>query len=107
MGFSIVIPDFQEENKLCVYLTQEQTEYRVDMGESANGNVRRIINVLKDFEHIVDKEFHEMTQTSKQIKELQYSLASQNENSKYSKQLREREKEVEEIKVMIKIREGD
>ena len=103
MGFSIVIPELQEEDKLCVYLKQDQEKYRVEMGKSTNGNARRILNVLKNFNQIVDEDFNEMTQTSKRIKELKYSLASQKGNLEYSKRLRKSEKEVEEIRALIKM----
>lgn len=104
MGFSVVIPDFKEDEKRCIYLEQNRTQYRVEMGDSPNGNARRIINVLKNFGKIVEEDSKEMMQISERRKELQSIITSTKEESVYSKQLRQCEREVENLKEMIQMK---
>lgn len=103
MGFSIVIPDFKENEKMFLYLEQKQVQYKVEMGDSSNGNARRIINVLKNFDKVVEEDLKEMMRISERIKELQSIIAATKEESVYSKQLRQCEKEVESLKEIIQM----
>ncbi len=104
MGFAVVIPDYKEDEKMCVYLEQKQVQYRVEMGELPNGNARRVINVLKNFGKIVEEDLKEMTRISERREELQSMITTTKEESVYSKQLRQCEKEVENLKEMIQMK---
>ena len=104
MGFLVVIPDFKEDEKKCIYLEQNQIRYRVEMGDSPNGNARRIINVLKKFGKIVEEDLKEMIRISERREELQSMITTTKEESVYLKQLRQCEKEVENLKEMIQMK---
>lgn len=104
MGFAVVIPDFKEDEKMCIYLEQNQIQYRVEMGDSSKGNARRIVNVLKNFGAIVEEDLKEMMRISERRKELQHITAVPKEESVYSKQLRQCEKEIEHLKEMIQMK---
>lgn len=104
MGFAVVIPGLKENEKMFLYLEQKQVQYKVEMGDSPNGNARRIINVLKNFDKVVEEDLKEMMRITERRKELQSIIAATKEESVYLKQLRQCKKEVENLKEMIQMK---
>lgn len=103
MGMLIVIPEQKEDEKIHICLERDQVQYCVEMGNSANGNARRVINVLKKFSEIAEEDLREITRISERRKELKKMIEVQKEESVYSKQLRECEAEVSKLKKTIQI----
>ena len=104
MGFVIVIPDFKEDEKMFLYLQQKQVQYKVEMGDSPNGNARRIINVLKNFDKVVEEDLKEMMRISERRKELQSIITATKKESVYVKQLNQCEREAESLKENIQMK---
>ena len=104
MGFVIVIPDFKENEKMFLYLEQKQVQYKVEMGDSPNGNARRIINVLKNFDKVVEEDLKEMMRISERRKELQSIITATKKESVYVKQLNQCERDAESLKENIQMK---
>ena len=54
LGFSILLPEQQKENKPYIYLERLGEKYRLEVSLSAKGNARRISNALKSFDKRVE-----------------------------------------------------
>ena len=100
LNFSIVFPEQQDEDKPYIYLEEASEKYVVMLGESAKGNARRIINVIKSFDKIREQILKNISESIKRKEDLE--LALKQEDVVYIQKLSELEKEVEELKALIK-----
>lgn len=55
LGFAVVFPKHQDEKRPYIYLERDSNRYVVYLGDSANGNARRIIGKLKRFDRTVEE----------------------------------------------------
>ncbi len=53
--FTLSVPEKQPESKPYVLLTDEDESYMVEMGESARGNARRVLNFIVSFSKMPDR----------------------------------------------------
>ena len=99
LGFSILLPENQKEEKPYIYLERLGEKYRLEMSLSAKGNARRISNALKKFnERVKDtlKLYEEKTKRKEDI-----GVILQIEDHTYEYKLKECEARISEIKNII------
>ena len=77
-GFSVNIPQKQDNEKPYVFLERNGATYIVKMGKSASGNARRIINFLKDFDKVLDKITKHQQEILLKIKNAEKIIKSKN-----------------------------
>ena len=55
-GFRLRFPSSQDPKKPCLFLEYLEQRYTVEMGETPNGNARRVLNALQAFHNYADKD---------------------------------------------------
>lgn len=103
LGFSIELPQAQSDTEPYILLCYSDQKYLVKMGDSPDGNARRIINTLKNFKKIADKDKEGFDKLATRKKELQKML--QSPDNSYKDRLAECQKEVAELRELIAMRE--
>ena len=95
----MVLPEKQDEKDPYILLQYSDQKYLVQMGDSPNGNARRVINTLISFRKIVDKDKERLDKTVARKAELQRMV--QTPDNTYEEKLAECEKEANELRQMI------
>ena len=99
LGIHLVLPEKQDEKDPYILLQYSDQKYLVQMGDSPNGNARRVINTLISFRKIVDKDKERLDKTVARKAELQRMV--QTPDNTYEEKLAECEKEANELRQMI------
>lgn len=97
--FSVKVPETQPEKKPYILLRDEGQEYSVEMGESAAGNARRIINFILAFEKVTER--LDDAQRKNHIKLYQIKRAISQPDETNQIKLREQEAELQKLKQLI------
>jgi len=100
-GFTLTIPQAQDAKKLIVRLCFGTEEYTIEMGESAAGNARRVINFLKAFDKVVEKQTKKLNAYMKRKDEIAALLSVQ--ESSYAEKCAICEREITAIRREIEI----
>lgn len=56
LGMGMELPEKQDEKMPYILLKYAEQKYLVPMGDTPAGNARRVINALKDFQKLADKD---------------------------------------------------
>ena len=99
LGFSILLPEQQKENKPYIYLERLGEKYRIEVSLSAKGNARRISNALKSFDKRVEETLN-FYETKKKRQE-DISAILEIEDKSYEQKLKVCEERILEIKNLI------
>ena len=100
LGFDIKMPEKQPEKKSFLQLGYNGYIYEIKTGNSASGNIQRILNFIKRFyKTVTDLEKHSI-QLKKQISETQKILSA---NNPYSKQIAVCENEIKIIREKLNL----
>lgn len=99
LGFRLALPERQDEKDPYILLRYYDQKYLVEMGDTPSGNARRVINTLKSFQKIADKDKESLDQTVARKAELE-KLVNNPDNS-YEQKIAECEAEAEQLRSMI------
>ena len=102
LGMGMELPEKQDEKKPYILLKYAEQKYLVRMGDTPAGNARRVINALKDFQKLADKDKEHLDKVVSRKEELQ-SLVQSPDHS-YSDQLAACEKEARRLREQIAVR---
>ena len=102
LGMGMELPEKQDEKKPYILLKYAEQKYLVPMGDTPAGNARRVINALKDFQKLADKDKEHLNKVVSRKEELQ-SLVRSPDHS-YSDRLADCEKEVSRLRQQIAVR---
>lgn len=94
LNLYFVIPKNQDEKKPVVYLTWGDEKFTVEMGNSPEGNIRRLTNYLKSFDKVVTKTQNLLNEYEAKIADIEKFLS---EHSDYHAQIKKLEIERDEI----------
>ena len=97
LGMGMELPEKQDEKKPYILLKYAEQKYLVPMGDTPAGNARRVINTVKDFQRLTDKD-----KVVSRKEELQNLVRSPDHS--YSDQLAACEKEVSRLREQIAVR---
>ena len=97
--FEACLSEPDEKGRIFICLTDEGETYRVEAGESARGNARRLYNFFAAFEKQLQKLTERADELSAKISDLRTILADYDDT--YEQQLREAETEKERLKKLI------
>ena len=84
-----------------MYLEKDTNRYVVLLGDSANGNDKRIVGKLKRFDKVVEEIVKEIEATKQMIYNNQQFLKQK--NTSYQKRIAELSDEIEEIRRKIDV----
>ncbi len=102
LGFSVRLPEHQDMEKPYIFLLRGKGSYTLQMGESANGNARRILNFLRDFEKNTEK----LRDTSHKLNERREQLELELKKTEpYSEKIAECERQIAELRRKISVEE--
>ena len=101
LGMGMELPEKQDEKKPYILLKYAEQKYLVPMGDTPAGNARRVINTLKDFQKLADKDKEHLDKVVSRKEELQ-SLVRSPDHS-YSDRLAMCEKEVSRLREQIAV----
>ena len=90
------LPEKQDEKKPYILLKYAKQKYPVPIGDTPAGNARRVINALKDFQKLADKDKDHLDKVVSRKEELQNLVRSPDHS--YSDQLAACEKEVSRLR---------
>lgn len=96
---ALELPEKQDEKKPYILLKYAEQKYLVQMGDTPAGNARRVINTLKNFQKIADKDKKYLDEAIGRKKELQQLVQSPNQS--YADQLAACEREAEDLRNQI------
>ena len=102
LGMGMELPEKQDEKKPYILLKYAEQKYPVSLGDTPAGNARRVINALKDFQKLADKDKEDLDKVVSRKEELQ-SLVRSPDHS-YSDRLAVCEKEVSRLREQIAVR---
>ena len=102
LGMGMELPEKQDEKKPYILLKYAEQKYLVPMGDTPAGNARRVINTLKDFQRLADKDKEHLDKVVSRKEELQ-SLV-QSPGHLYSDRLAVCEREVSRLREQIAVR---
>ena len=102
LGMGMELPEKQDEKKPYILLKYAEQKYLVPMGDTPAGNARRVINALKDFQKLADKDKEHLDKVVSRKEELQNLVQSPDHS--YSDQLAACEKEVSRLREQIAVR---
>lgn len=74
LGFKVILAEPWEDGKAFVALNRNEVSYRLEMGESAAGNLKRITNLLTGFSKTVKAEQEVFQKKQKEYDEAKISL---------------------------------
>ena len=103
LGVRLALPDKQDEKDPYILLRYYEQKYLVQMGDTPAGNARRVINTLKSFQKITDKDKEQLDKMVARKAELQKMV--QSPDNTYTERLANCEKEAEELRELITMRE--
>lgn len=103
LGVRLALPDKQDEKDPYILLRYYEQKYLVQMGDTPAGNARRVINTLKSFQKITDKDKEQLDKMVARKAELQKMV--QSPDNTYTERLANCEKEAEELRELIAMRE--
>ena len=98
--FSVVRPESQSENKPYVLLRHAGEDYPVEMGASAKGNARRVMNFISSFDKVIDRINMAITEVNDRLDQIEYIMKNPDETNVIK--LREREEELKELRELVK-----
>ena len=96
--FRIMLPEVQDEKKPYILLCDEGEKYMVEMGGSAKGNARRVLNFISSFYKTREKIHRSVVETWQRKQMLQHAVDHPDETNQIK--LREREAELNRLKVL-------
>lgn len=111
MGFRLLLPEKQMEKKPIVLLSYcdkdyfydgamgHEESYAVEMGDTPNGNARRVINAIKNFDKILEKQIEIWNNIKMRKEGLEKTLRDYDHSME--KQIKECEEEVEMLRGLI------
>lgn len=99
LGFRLTLPQPQDQKKPYILLCYSDQKYLVPMGDTPNGNARRVINALKEFDKIVTGEKEVLNKANDRKLELLQMIA--NPDDTYARRIVECEQEVAELRELI------
>lgn len=102
LGMGMELPERQDEKKPYILLKYAEQKYLVPMGDTPAGNARRVINTLKDFQKLADKDKEHLDKVVSRKEELQNLV--QSPGHLYSDRLAACEKEVSRLREQIAVR---
>ena len=102
LGMGMELPEKQDEKKPYILLKYAEQKYPVSMGDTPAGNARRVINALKDFQKLADKDKEHLNKVVSRKEELQNLVRSPDHS--YSDRLAASEKEVSRLCEQIAVR---
>lgn len=88
----------REKSKYAICLIRNDVSFYIEMGSSANGNMRRIINFLKEFAKIADKIQERNKELQKRINDITNELKVK---SPYTNSITECESKLRELRKEI------
>ncbi len=97
--FRVMLPELQNEKKPYILLCDEGEKYTVEMGSSAVGNARRVLNFISSFDKTREKIGKSVTETWQRRQMLQRAIDFPDETNQIK--LREREAELNQLKVLL------
>lgn len=100
-GFFVILPTSQDAKKPYLYLEKDTNRYVVLLGDSANGNAKRIVGKLKRFDKVVEEIVKEIEVTKQTIHNNQQLLKQK--NTSYQKEIADLSDEIEEIRRRIDV----
>jgi len=115
MGFRLLLPEKQREKKPYVLLSYydkndfyngvigHEESFEVEMGDTPNGNARRVIGAIKNFDKILEKQNEIWTKIQKRKEDLSKMLV--NYDHSLEQQIEECEREAETLRKLIAKRE--
>lgn len=99
LGVRLALPDKQDEKDPYILLKFYEQKYLVQMGDTPAGNARRVINTLKSFQKITDKDKEHLDKMVARKAELQRMV--QSPDNTYAEKLANCEKEAKELRELI------
>jgi chromosome segregation ATPase len=99
LGFRLALPQPQDQKKLYVLLCYSDQKYLVPMGDTPNGNARRVINMLKEFDKTLTEVKEALNKANDRKRELLEMIA--NPDDTYAQRIAECEQEVAELRELI------
>lgn len=99
LGVRLALPDQQDEKDPYVLLSYFEQKYLVQMGDTPSGNARRVINTLKSFQKIADKDKEYLDKTVARKEELKMLLREP--GNTYGERLAKCEEEARELRELI------
>ena len=117
MGFRLLLPEKQREKKPYVLLSYydkndfyngvigHEESFEVEMGDTPNGNARRVIGAIKNFDKILEKQNEIWTKIQKRKEYLSKILA--NYDHSLEQQIEECEEEAKMLRSLITKREEE
>lgn len=103
--FTVKLPELQSVEHPYIFLCANGEKYKVDMGDTPNGNARRIINFIKNFGKTVDLDQKAWSDTIERENEIRTLLDCHDDTNE--RKLRECEAELEQIRQLIEIKEKE
>ena len=103
LGFQLALPEHQDVKKPYILLRYFDQRYLVEMGDTPNGNARRVINALQGFQKICDKDKESLDKAVTRKAELKKLVSTPDDT--YERKLAECEKDAEQLRSIIAIRE--
>jgi len=100
LGFSIHVPDDQDEKKPNLLIERNNQQYMIKMGTSTSGNARRVINQLKKFSETAEEIQGELLQAENRKKELKAQV--DRSSNQYSDSIKQLEDEIQIIHHRLK-----
>lgn len=103
LGFQLALPEHQDVKKPYILLRYFDQRYLVEMGNTPNGNARRVINALQGFQKICDKDKESLDKAVTRKAELEKLVSTPDDT--YERKLAECEEDAEQLRSIIAIRE--
>ena len=97
--FRVMLPEMQNEKKTYILLCDEGEKYMVEMGNSAKGNARRVLNFITSFDKTREKINKSIVETMRRQQTLKHAIDFPDETNQIK--LREREAELNRLKALL------
>lgn len=97
--FAIIPPEVQSEKHPYILLCDEGETYEVEMGDSAKGNARRVLNFITSFQKVREKTKKAINELSARQRDLLDAIRFPDKSNQIK--LREREAELERLKLLL------
>lgn len=101
-GFHLALPDKQDEKEPYLLLKYHEQKYLVQMGDTPAGNARRVVNTIKSFQKVADRDKAFLDKMVARRAELQETM--QSPGNSYAEKLASCEEEAEELRKLIAMR---
>ncbi len=99
LGFRLTLPEKQNEKEPYIMLCLHEQKYIVKMGSSPEGNARRVINTLKSFDKISEKDKKALIEALERKSRVE-KIVNNPENS-YAQKLAECEADARQLRSII------